>query len=340
MHIEQDIFQRTRVDFKKLEDYGFQKEDRVYMYSKVFMDSLKADIEIDEKGFVLGKIYDLNTMEEYTNFRVKNPKGEFVFQVRENYQNILEDIKNHCFEPVYFIGEQANRIAFSIMNIYQDEPEFLWEKYPGDGVFRNQNYGKWYGLIMNIDKSKLEKEETGMVEVINVKLDEKKIPLLLKKKGIYPSYHMNKKKWVTLILDDTLSDEEIIEYIQESHKYTELTNEWILPANPNYYDVIHCFQNTDTILWKQSNHMNIGDIVYLYVATPYSAILYQCVVKEVDIPYSYQDKNVSMKHVMRIHLVKEYSQDVFTFSKLNEYGIKAIRGPRRVPEALSKVLNQ
>ena len=38
----------------------------------------------------------------------------------------------------------------------------------------------------------------------------------LKQKGIYPSYHMNKNNWVSIILDDTLNDEDIMNLIQIS----------------------------------------------------------------------------------------------------------------------------
>ena len=57
------------------------------------------------------------------------------------------------------------------------------------------------------------------------------------------------------------------------------------------------------------------------------------------IPYKYSDKNVSMKKVMKIKLLKRYEQDKFTYEKLNEYGIKAIRGPRGLTDELSKDLN-
>ena len=46
---------------------------------------------------------------------------------------------------------------------------------------------------MNIDKSKLIPEKTGEIEILNVKLDEK-VPIYLEQKGIYPSYHLSKKK--------------------------------------------------------------------------------------------------------------------------------------------------
>jgi len=90
----------------------------------------------------------------------------------------------------------------------------------------------------------------------------------------------------------------------------------------------------------QSNNIVVGDIVYLYVAEPYSAILYKCEATETNIPYEYKDKNVAMKKVMKIKLLKKYKADEFTFKKLNEYGIKAIRGPRSVTDKLSKELNK
>lgn len=217
MNIEQEIFKRTKVIVDSLIPYGFTKNKNVYKYSKIFMKNFRADIVIEEQGIVTGKVYDLNTGDEYINFRIENQVGEFVSSVREEYKSILKDIRNHCFEKLYFISEQANKITNKIIEIYHNEPEFLWDKFPGYGVFRNPNNQKWYGAILNIDKSKIDKESTGEIEVINLKIEKEKIPDLLKKKGFYPAYHMNKKNWVTIILDNTLKEEEIMEYVRMSY---------------------------------------------------------------------------------------------------------------------------
>ena len=340
MKVEEEIFKRTKVDFDKLESYGFRKIRNVYKYSKNFLDDFKAEIEVDEKGNVSGKVFDLNAEEEYINFRIERQVGEFVNQVREGYRKILEEIKDGCFQKIHFMKEQTNRIEKKIKDCYNDEPEFAWESYPGFGIFRNPRNEKWYGLIMNIDQSKVDPNYSGEIEIINVKLDSEKIQDLLKKDGFYPAYHMNKKNWITISLDDTVSDELIMECINESHRYTEEKDEWIIPANPKFYDVISAFQKTNTITWKQSSNVHVGDLVYLYVGSPYSAILYQCEALEVNIPYEYQDKNLSMSRVMKIKLLRSYPQDQYTFSKLNEYGVRSIRGPRSMPEKLSKEMNQ
>ena len=74
---------------------------------------------------------------------------------------------------------------------------------------------------MNLKRGKIENNDNiEKVEVINLKLSEEKISQLLNKKGFYKAYHMNKKKWITIILDNTIEDEEIIAYIKESYNLT------------------------------------------------------------------------------------------------------------------------
>ena len=111
---------------------------------------------------------------------------------------------------------QSNRITNYIIGKYNTKPEFLWEKLDGSAVFRNKENNKWFGIIMDINKNKLDKENK-IIEIINVKLDNKTIEKLIKEKGFYNAYHMNKKSWITIVLDDTLKDEEIIKYIDESY---------------------------------------------------------------------------------------------------------------------------
>ena len=334
MNIEKEVFKKTNVNYKQLEKYGFKKEKNTYTYEKIFLNNdFKAIINIDNKGLVSGKVIDLQVDEEYTNIRTEMT-GEFVNKVREAYRNILIDIRKQCFEINYFISKQANRINKYIKEKYNNEPEFLWKKFPGYGVYRNENNKKWYGIVMNIDLSKLD-NDSGEVEIINVKLGENKIQELLKEKCFYEAYHMSKTDWISIILNDTLKDEEIISLLDESYNLINESEEWIVPANPKYYDIINCFSNTEEIIWKQSSDIHVNDIVYLYVADPYSKIMYKCKAIEVNIPYEYKDKKVSMNHVMKIKLIKRLVNKDYTFEYLNKLGIKAIRGPRKIPKEIA-----
>ena len=92
--------------------------------------------------------------------------------------------------------------------------------------------------------------------------------------------------------------------------------------------------------WKQGSGIKTGDTVFLYVAAPVSAILYQCRVMETDIPYRYQDKNLTISMLMKIKLLKRYDSGKFTFDRLKkEFGIYAVRGPRGIPNSLKYELN-
>lgn len=220
MDLEKELFKSYKVDFDRLEGYGFVKNDERYCLSKNIMDdTFRVDIEVDLEGNVFSKIYDLDFNTPYTNHRVKSQNGEFVGRVREELTGVLLDVRDRCFIKEYFIGEQANLLCSLIKSEYGDEPEYLWDDYPGDGIFRNSTSGKWYGLIMNIPRNRIDKGDEE-VEVLNVKLDKEKIPELLEKRGFYPAYHMNKKYWISIILDGTLEIDEIMEYVRKSHANT------------------------------------------------------------------------------------------------------------------------
>ena len=50
MTIEEELFKKTRVDFEKIIEYGFKKENSSYKYSKNIMNNtFRIDVEIAEK---------------------------------------------------------------------------------------------------------------------------------------------------------------------------------------------------------------------------------------------------------------------------------------------------
>ena len=340
MSIEDEIFRKGKVDYQKLIDYGFKKIDDYYVFETNFLDDMmQAKIVIDKNNMINGTVYDLSTNLEYTNFRLENIGGEFVSTVKDEYEKILIDIREKCFTIEYYAYPQSNRIIKLISDRYQVLPEFLWEDYPEFAIFRNKRSSKWFALIMNIDKDKLDKNSKGNIDVLNIKLDSEVINYL-NTKGIYPAYHMNKKSWVTIKLDDTLNDEEIMILIDKSYNLNKILGVWLVPVNPKYYDIVNAFNDNDTIIWKQSNNILKDDIVFLYVAAPYSCVMYKCLVIDANIPYNYQDKFVKMDKVMKIKLLKKYNDNEFTLDRLNDYGIKSIRGPRGISQELLDELNK
>lgn len=220
MTIEQNIFKRATFDFDKLEKHGFIKSGVLWRHTELFMaGEFKADICITPQGDVSGKVYELATNDEYLPLRVENMEG-FAAMVRTEYIKILEAVKADCCRINYFISPQANRLAQFIYQTYGDLPAFPWDKFNRHGVFKNPDSQKWYALILCIDKCKLNPKFSGEVEVMNIKLSEDKILQLHKQKGFYPAYHMNKKSWITITLDDSVTDGVLFDLISESHTFS------------------------------------------------------------------------------------------------------------------------
>ena len=221
MSIESEIFKRFTPDFEKLIKYGFSKDRNSYVIVKHFSkNDFLAKISVSPKGKITGVVYDNENGDEYLPLRLEYNEGAFVGEIKTEYEKILTDIRKNCFTENYFVTSQANRIAQNIIEKYGDSPVFMWEKFPTYGVFKNGKNNKWYGIIMYIERAKLDNHSEDKVEVINLKLNKDDIFDLCKKDGIYPAWHMNKKYWVSVTLDDTLPDDEVMKYIEESYSYT------------------------------------------------------------------------------------------------------------------------
>ena len=74
---------------------------------------------------------------------------------------------------------------------------------------------------MNVKRDVLDKDgNTALTDIINVKIPPAKSDELRQIPGIYPAYHMNHKTWISVVLDDTLSDESIMDFINTIYQLT------------------------------------------------------------------------------------------------------------------------
>lgn len=325
MNIEKEIIKKCILDKDKLIPFGFIKEKDNYKYiTNIMNNKFRVEIIINANNELIGKIYDIETNEEYTNFRVEN-LGAFSNSVKEEYINILKNIVSNCYISHYFSFNQTNRIVNEITKKYNVSPEFLWDKYPSYGIFRSKTSNKWFAAILNVDKSKVINNESGEIEIINVKVDDL-VNDYLKEKGIFPAYHMSKKSWITIILDDTCKDEKIMDLIDISYELVNKKSTWIIPVNPNVYDIISDFKKSDIMTWKHQSSMELGDIIYIYMTKPMGYIKYKCQIIDIN------------EDIMTIKLIKEFDDNLLTFDLLNNYGLKSVRSPRRIPDKLNSFL--
>ncbi|NCB80331.1 MAG: MmcQ/YjbR family DNA-binding protein [Bacilli bacterium] len=104
---------------------------------------------------------------------------------------------------------------------YRIKPNFPWIKFPNYAVLRHPESSKWFALLMNVPRNKLGLEGDGEVDVVNVKCKPEFVGSLRMKNGFMPAYHMNKEHWLSILLDNTVPEEEIYELIDDSYQLTK-----------------------------------------------------------------------------------------------------------------------
>ena len=143
--------------------------------------------------------------------------GEFVGTVRDEYEKKLQDIIDKCSNSNIFKSSQTKEIIEYVNNKYDDELEFLWEKYDNNAIWRNKLNRKWYAVILTITEEKLKIESKKEIEIIDLMYQKDKICDVIDNIKIYPGYHMNKKSWLTIKLDNSMRTDEIIKFIDNSY---------------------------------------------------------------------------------------------------------------------------
>ena len=215
MKLVDELFKKYKLIEANLINYGFIFNDGIYSYNKsIHNNAFELKITIIN-NVIDGKLIDNDFNEEYIKINIET-EGVFISSLKNECEEILIDIRNKCFYKLDFIYPQSNKISTLIKEKYNVKSEFLWESDPGFGVFRNPKTNKWFGIIMNIPKNKIIGNDNKEIEVLNVMLKDK-INDYINNKGIYKAYHMNKNNWISIILDETLKDEEIMNLINISY---------------------------------------------------------------------------------------------------------------------------
>ena len=213
-----EIFKSYQLNQEKARAYGFVKNGEVWTYSCQILQGdfiMTVSITADNVSF---QVFDQETGDLYPQVHMESMRGSFVGSVREDCLEILYQIRKACFEVQDFICPQTKRIMTQVQEKYGNQLEYLWEKSPDTAVLRHEDNKKWYAVVMRIPWDRLDKGREGLVEAVNLKHDQ--VVDLLSQNGIYPAFHMNKRYWISVALDDTLSDEIVLELIEKSWNLT------------------------------------------------------------------------------------------------------------------------
>ena len=112
---------------------------------------------------------------------------------------------------------QRERIIQRIQDRYAAEPEHLWARYPNYAVFRQPASRKWFAAVMDVAKKSLDMIGDGTADVMDVRCGPVLVGSLLAQDGFLPVYHMSKSSWISVLLDETVPDEQIFPLIELSY---------------------------------------------------------------------------------------------------------------------------
>lgn len=209
------IFRSAKIKKESLETAGFTTTDgnTFSMNQTVSNGTFNADItlSLSEQSLTV-HLFDSATGEKYALFDMPNSHGAFVASLREEVQQLIDEIKSKCFET----SDLKDDYIAWIKTQFGAEPDYPWpDDAPWSFVFRCPNE-KWFALVMRIKYRQLGLTSDEEVWVVNMKACQDKIPNLIDKKSIFPAWHMNKKHWITVLLTAATDFNKLCELTQKS----------------------------------------------------------------------------------------------------------------------------
>lgn len=212
------LFKNRKPNVQRLVSFGFMEQDGNYTHMTDVADGqFKMTVTVAKAGNVSATLTESASGEEYVLHRVPGAKGAFIGKVREEYEGILNAIAANCFDPDVFKSDYAVKVIRHVREKYGDEPEFLWQRFSGNAIFRRKDTAKWYGALLVLSKQKLGLDSDDVIDILDLRIKPEDVAATVDGCRYFPGYHMNKKHWYTICLDGSVSLEEIYRLIDDSY---------------------------------------------------------------------------------------------------------------------------
>lgn len=214
----EDFFKYRKANIIKFPAYGFFCKDDEWRYRVPILNGqFLLTVIVDKAMQVKTVLTDTSTNEIYTLHLIDSACGQFIESIRNEYRLVLKDIAEKCFDINVFKSEIARYLIGYVQKKYNSQPEYLWKKFPENAVWRRNDNRKWFGALLRIPKNKLGISSNEIVEIIDLRMEEKKIAELTDNRKYFAGYHMNKRHWLTVCLDGSVPVEEIYAMLDESY---------------------------------------------------------------------------------------------------------------------------
>lgn len=116
-----------------------------------------------------------------------------------------------------FKSHQSHELVDYVDSQYGRTLEFLWPTSPGNAIWRRGDNAKWFGILMTVQRNKIE-AGTGddIIEILDIRCAPDVIDFIVDRKQIFPGWHMNKRHWITIILDGRMKMPQIQKLLDAS----------------------------------------------------------------------------------------------------------------------------
>lgn len=177
----------------------------------------EVQIIIDHNEIKL-KVFELPDRLEYLPFNLNEDEGgSFVNQIRSDVDEVVHQVIESCYQ----LKDYRERVFDFVRAELNTKLETPWAKHPEFYVMKTANRQKWYGLMMRIPYQLLDPQQSGIVDVLNLKAPPLKIVDLIDYQTFYPAYHMNKKHWVSVVVDEKINLKQLQALIRQSYQLVE-----------------------------------------------------------------------------------------------------------------------
>lgn len=211
------VFDYKSPNFGKLISFGFMADGNNFFYRTQLLDG-QFELRVGICGGEVNTgLIDPATDEPYTLHLVEGAGGTFVGAVRAEYERVLTEIAEKCFERDVFKSDISHKVIEYVRAKYGCELEYLWKTFPSNAIWRRKDSSKWFGIMLTLSKRKLGLDSDEVINMIDLRIDPEVAPSVVDGKRYFPGYHMNKKSWFTMCLDGSVSTEEIYGWIDKSY---------------------------------------------------------------------------------------------------------------------------
>ena len=211
------LLEQYDIDCKRAIAYGFSRTEAGLELKKELPGvGLYAVFVIAGKSFEVN-VFDADTDEEYLPFNVLDNITGFVTGIRGQVEDLVQEIKEKCL----LNSNMKLRLMEYCERKFGTEPEAPWEDSPDAYTFKTAKRNKWYALFMTIPYKSLGLVAKGALDVVNIKLPPAKVLDLIDRVHFYPAYHMNKKHWITIVLDKEVDEPLVQQLLDESYGLVE-----------------------------------------------------------------------------------------------------------------------